>query len=195
MRESFYAEQVTAFHAILPFRKLGLVVAESDVAKSGKAEIRARCRRLGTEFELFTYPDDGRGDARDFNVVMTAVKQAADRGCDAVVFHWFRAMPLEFQALTKFLTEHEIAGFAQSGAEFVARGLLLGAGNESFEGYGLFEAKVIEKVLAGVKPRTIGQVFAERSRLVLNLATAAQMGWVPPFGVLVAVEEAYTTQR
>ena len=59
----------------------------------------------------------------------------------------------------------------------------------------MFEAKVLEKVLAGVKPRSIGQVFAERSRLVLNLATAAQMGWVPPFGVLVAVEEAYTTQR
>lgn len=195
VRQNFYAEQITAFHAILPFRKLALVVAESDVAKSGEAEIRERTRRLGAQFALVTYPDDGHGDARNFDFIMQAVKKAADEGSDAIVFHWFRAMPHEFKALTKFLTEHEIAGFAQSGSEFVARGLLLGAGNESFEGYGMFEAKVLEKVLAGVKPRSIGQVFAERSRLVLNLATAAQMGWVPPFGVLVAVEEAYTTQR
>ena len=53
---------------------------------------------------------------------------------------------------------------------------------------------MISQVLDGVDPGTIPQTFVQRSRLAINLYTAAQMGWQPPFELLVSVERAYTTQ-
>ena len=88
-----------------------------------------------------------------------------------------------------------MASFAQSGEEFVAHGILLGTGNESFEGYGAFEADVIRRVLEGTPPRKCPQVFAERSRFVINLVSAMEIGWTPDFGVLVAMEKSFVTQR
>ena len=124
-----------------------------------------------------------------------AVREAHRRGCDAVVFHWFRATSEEYSKLTRLLAECRMASFAQSGEEFVKHGILLGVGNESFEGYGAFEADVIRRVLEGTSPRKCPQVFAERSRFVINLVSAIEIGWTPDFGVLVAMEKSFVTQR
>ena len=45
--------------------------------------------------------------------------------------------------------------------------------------------------IATAKP----QVFAERSRFVINLVSAIEIGWTPDFGVLVAMEKSFVTQR
>lgn len=84
--------------------------------------------------------------------------------------------------------------FAQTGVEEVQRGILLGAGAENTEGIGLFEAQVIEKILSGVKPRDVSQIYAQDQGIVVNLKTAMQMGWQLPMGLLVTAEKTFTTQ-
>ena len=59
--------------------------------------------------------------------------------------------------------------------------------------YGLFEARVIDLVTRGVKPRLLDQRFAQSQGLVINLKTAMQMGWQPPLGLLVSVEDTFST--
>lgn len=183
------------FHALRPFRRLALVVAASSVEKAGAGEVEASCRSLGAGFECITYSDDGEGAAKRFADILEAVREAHRRGCDAVVFHWFRATSDEYAELTRLLAEYAMASFAQSGEEFVEHGILLGVGNESFEGYGAFEADVIRRVLEGTSPRKCPQVFAERTRFVINLVSALEIGWTPDFGVLVTMEKAFVTQK
>lgn len=195
VRRDPYGEEVRGFHALRPFKRLALVVAASSVDKAGAKDIEAACRELGAGFECFTYPDDGEGAAEKFSDILEAVREAHRRGCDAVVFHWFRATSEEYSKLTRLLAECRMASFAQSGEEFVAHGILLGTGNESFEGYGAFEADVIRRVLEGTPPCKCPQVFAERSRFVINLVSAIEIGWTPDFGVLVAMEKSFVTQR
>lgn len=195
VRRDPYGEEVRGFYALRPFKRLALVVATSSVDKAGAKDIEAACRELGAGFECLTYPDDGEGAALRFDDILDAVRTAHQRGCDAVVFHWFRAASEEFSRLTRLLAECRMASFAQSGEEYVAHGILLGTGNESFEGYGAFEADVIRRVLEGTPPRKCPQVFAERSRFVINLVSATEIGWTPDFGVLVTMEKAFVTQK
>lgn len=195
VRRDPYGEEVRGFHALRPFRRLALVVAASSVEKAGAGEVEASCRSLGAGFECITYSDDGEGAAQRFADILEAVREAHRRGCDAVVFHWFRATSDEYAQLTRLLAEYAMASFAQSGEEFVEHGILLGVGNESFEGYGAFEADVIRRVLEGTSPRKCPQVFAERTRFVINLVSALEIGWTPDFGVLVTMEKAFVTQK
>ena len=81
------------------------------------------------------------------------------------------------------------------GSEPVKRGILIGVGDDNLSGLGYFEARVIQKVLAGVKPRAISQRYEQSQGLVLNLRTAMEMGWNPPLGLLVTVEKTYNTQN
>ena len=117
-----------------------------------------------------------------------------DAGCDAVVLPWFFAEDDDFPTVVDFLVRNGIVAFSEAGGDFVARGILLGAGTESVEGYGLFEADVVERILSGETPSSIRQTFTQRGRLVVNLVTAMRMGWRPPFGLLVSVERAYAAQ-
>ena len=72
---------------------------------------------------------------------------------------------------------------------------MLGAGQENFESYGLFEADVLRRIIVDNElPRGISQVFVQQNRLSINLRTAMQIGWQVPFEVLVSAEEVYTTQ-
>ena len=72
---------------------------------------------------------------------------------------------------------------------------MLGAGQENFESYGLFEADVLRRIIVDNElPRSNSQVFVQQNRLSINLRTALQIGWQVPFEVLVSAEEVYTTQ-
>ena len=98
-----------------------------------------------------------------------------------------------FPEFLEVLTSRGIPSFTQEGHEVVSRGILLGIDNTDLEGYGLTEAHVIDCVLKGEKPRTIDLRVAQDQGLLINLKTAMQMGWQPPLGLLVSVEETYST--
>lgn len=189
-----FARQTEVFHAVRPFGHLALVASEARLPSAGEAEIREACERLGVRFETVTYPERGDGSRADFDAFMRGLESVRDKGCDAVVLSWFSAADDDFPKAVDFLVRNGIVAFSQAGGDFVARGILLGAGAESVEGYGLFEADVVERILSGEPPSSIRQTFMQRGRLVVNLVTAMQMGWRPPFGLLVSVERAYTAQ-
>lgn len=189
-----FARQTEVFHEVRPFGHLALLASEARLASAGEDEIREACERLGVRFETVTYPERGDGSRGDFDAFMRGLERVRDAGCDAVVLPWFFAEDDDFPTVVDFLVRNGIVAFSQAGGDFVARGILLGAGTESIEGYGLFEADVVERILSGETPSSIRQTFTQRGRLVVNLVTAMRMGWRPPFGLLVSVERAYAAQ-
>lgn len=192
--EDRFGRQTRVFHAVKPFRKLALLTSRQRLATAGEAEIREACRALGSGFTTVLYDERGDGSDDDFKQFMEGLREVAALGCDAVMLPWFSMPDEQFADAVDFMTANGIASFSQIGGDFVARGVLLGAGRETLEGYGLFEADVVAKILAGEAPNMIRQTFQQRSAVVLNLASAMQMGWRPNFGLLVSLERAYTTQ-
>ena len=176
-----FARQTEVFHEVRPFGHLALLASEARLASAGEDEIREACERLGVRFETVTYPERGDGSRGDFDAFMRGLERVRDAGCDAVVLPWFFAEDDDFPTVVDFLVRNGIVAFSQ-------------AGTESVEGYGLFEADVVERILSGETPSSIRQTFTQRGRLVVNLVTAMRMGWRPPFGLLVSVERAYAAQ-
>lgn len=189
-----YAWQTEAFHAVYPFKRLAIVTSQTRKDRCGEAEIRKCCERLGVDFRFVVYQEAEKSVEDDYRAFKRALEAAVKEGADAVVLPWFPCPKGRFREVTQLLAQHRVASFSQSGPEFVRRGILLGEGDQDLDGSGLFEAEVVRRVLAGEKPRSIPQALTQKSRFALNLVSAMQLGWKPPLGLLLSVENAFTTQ-
>ena len=193
--KDYFRRQVDNLLAIRHCQHLGFITAEQRVGKSGLGEIRAACEELGVTFHGKTYVEaEGNEEAKKFPGFMTALLSLLDEGVDVVIFPWFPCTEEQFDEVLALLVKRGVWSYAIGGPQFVAHGFLLGVGEENFTSYGLFEADVLRRILDNELPREISQVFVQQNRLSLNLRTAMQMGWRVPFGLLVSVEEVYTTQ-
>ncbi len=190
---NYFGRQAQSFYDVFPFSRLGLVVGKTNVEKTGEEGIRAFCQSKNIDFETVVF-EDGAGDEKDFDALLASVATLIDKGCDALIFPWFIYPPDRFPELVDMLVSRGIPAFSQMGGNYVARGILLGSGDQSLDGYGIFEANVIAEILDGAQPRSLQQAFIQPERMVINLMTAMQMGWKPPFGLLVSAEKTYTTQ-
>ena len=119
---------------------------------------------------------------RTYNIVIRSIKEHLDKGGSWDCYGFFVAIKMNYSSsrVNKISTE-------------VIKDML-GVGDTNLDNYGFFEAQVISQVLQGTKPRSINQRYIQSNGLAINLKTAMQMGWKPPFGLLLTVETAYTTQ-
>jgi ABC-type uncharacterized transport system substrate-binding protein len=193
--DEFYRWQVQRFHSVFHFKKLGLLVVEGLETRSGVSESEAVCNELGVGFEKVTYPVGTGSEDSDFKALKAGLEALIEKGVDAVFFPEFRCPNDRFQEFLEVMTSRGIPSFSQVGEEPVSRGILMGVGEGDMRSYGLFEAKVIAKVLEGVSPRRIGQRYSHNHGMVLNLKTAMQMGWKPPLGMLLTVEKTFATHQ
>ena len=189
----YFDWQIARFHAIFRFRRFGLLAAENRRRKCGADVARAFCRQKGIEFLEAYYVERGQDPEEDYRRMHEALLKLVDAGIDAICLPFFICPNDRFPDFLEVLTKHGIPSFTQEGPDVVARGILLGVGEMDVGGYGLAEARVISSVLDGVRPRSLGLRVAQSPGMVINLKTAMQMGWQPPLGLLVSVEETFST--
>jgi hypothetical protein len=84
-----------------------------------------------------------------------------------------------------------LPSFSQSGSNETELGVLMSLGQDNYADSSLFEAKVLEEIINGKKPRLIDQIYEAPLTLALNLKMTLAIGWNPPFEVLVAMDEIY----
>lgn len=193
--KDFVENQLKTLYAVHPFKVLGFVHKAGEEKKFNVDAIRALCERLGAQCVTAAYEDDSSlSEAERFGPFRAAVETLLKKGVKTIAFPWFPATDLQLAGLVKTFVDEKVWSFSLSGPAFVSRGILLGAGEESFEGYGLFEARVIERVLKGESPRAIGQVFVQQNRYSINLRSAMQLGWTVPFEILATADRTYTSQ-
>ena len=194
--KDFFFRQVENLYAIHPFKDIGFIVAEQRAGRTGLGDVRAACVKLGMTLHDATYIEkEVPEDSERFPEFKEALVKLLDEGVEAVLFPWFPCSDEQFAEVLALLVKRGVWGYSLDGPSFVSRGIMLGAGQENFESYGLFEADVLRRIIVDNElPRSISQVFVQQNRLSINLRTALQIGWQVPFEVLVSAEEVYTTQ-
>ncbi len=190
-----YQRQVSVFHDLIGFSSLGIVYEDSVEGRS-----------IAAVEEVETVAAE-----RKFTVVPCFVEsESGDLGADeAGVRDGFRKLAKTAEAiyvvphsginrdtipdLAKIAYENGIPTFSQTGAGEVKAGFLMSISAIDFNLPGLFSAQTIAKVLNGVKPRQIGQIYESPPKIAINLQTAELLGLEITAAILKQVDEVYET--
>lgn len=192
-----YRRQIEIFHDIFHFKKLGVVYENSKSGRTFGAvdDVEAVARERGfqivREFVAQPQPDKTEEFYRD----LLAATRKVSASVDAFYFGLFigidaARMP---EMLAPF-TEKKIPVFAQQAPDDVRYGgALMSVARANFKGVGRFGAETIAKVLNGVQPRKLNQVFENSPNIILNLQVARAIGYKPSFDILLVADEVYQT--
>jgi len=93
--------------------------------------------------------------------------------------------------LVKISNQHHIPTFSQQGSTEVKYGFFLSLSQAGFKYVGEFHAETIAKILNGVKPNKLVQLFEEPPKIAINLKTAEAIGFDPPIVLLGAADEIF----
>jgi ABC-type uncharacterized transport system substrate-binding protein len=91
------------------------------------------------------------------------------------------------------LLAQRLPTFSQKGPSESRLGVLMSLAEDDFLNSGRFEAEVIRDILGGASPGSLNQIYLPPLTMALNFQTAMAIGWNPPFEVLAAVDEFYTS--
>lgn len=187
-----YERQVSIFHDVFNFKKLGVPVPDTDEGKASIAykDIIKTSEALGFEIVPCEISFLSEGD-----IAFTGLLQCIEtlsKDSDAIYMTTNTGMQWDkMPALLKPIIDAGIPSFSQSGLMETKLGILMSIAQSSFASEGIHGAATIKMLLEGTKPRDIGQVFEGPLGIALNLEMARLIGWNPPFEILVAVDIIY----
>jgi ABC-type uncharacterized transport system substrate-binding protein len=199
-RNNFWAQidpnqlqrQVEVFHDIVSFKKLGLVYENNTVSRSiaGISQVEAASKEKGFKLiSQYVYgPADYQDYTRYYQDMLEANKKLA-RKVDAMLITMSDVPPADLTPLLKPFIEKKIPTFSQAGSMEVNAGVLMSVTANDFTNLELFGAETIVKVLKGIPPRKLPQVFVSTPRIILNIDTAKKIGYKPPFEILLIADE------
>ncbi len=187
-----FQRQIRMFHQIFGFKRMGIAYENTRAGRSyaALADIQQAAAEKGFDVVHCHYVSDTPDLQVRFQTLMACHKNLA-RTIDAM-FITTGGVPLDrFPEVLAPFFEEKIPTYSQSGSEEVRRGCLMSMAQADFRPVGRFYARSIARILNGVMPRRLPQVFSEPLKLALNLKTAALIGWQPPFEVLELADEIY----
>lgn len=190
---SRYKRQVKLFHQLFAFRRLGVVYEDDPTGRAVVAlkEIEEAAASLDVELLRCRTALHDSNPAAVADNVEACHKDLAARHADAVYLTFNVALPPELLRRTIApLLDAGLPTFSQSGADVVKQGALISLANSATE-QGRQTARLLRGVMEGTLPRALSQRFQTPMLLVINLRTAASIGWNPPLDVLLSVDEFY----
>lgn len=189
-----FRRQVLVFHDIFKFRKMGLVCEDSDLARSyiGWNDIKQVAWERGFDVITQHVPEPVNDSERNryYRQTMYAYNRLA-KEVDAMLLTVSTVPPEMLPQMLKPFYERKIPVFSQSGSLEVEHGALMSITLNDFPNLKRFAADTIDKVLRGVKPRRLPQVFESTPRILLNLKAAKEIGYKPNFEILLVADEIY----
>ncbi|WP_243359356.1 ABC transporter substrate-binding protein [Fundidesulfovibrio terrae] len=190
-----YKRQVSVFHDIVHFRKLGVTFEDSPTGRIYAAidDVKDVCREQGVELvecHAVTNSPDFSQAVASFRACNERLAKEADA---VLITHSMTVKPSTMPELFKPFLDAKIPTFAQMGSGAVRRGALLSLSQTDFKAIGLFYARAFSQILRGASPGSLPQVFEDPPVLAVNLETAKRIGFNPPSDVLAESEEVFTS--
>ncbi len=189
-----FVRQMQIFHEILGFKRLGFIYTLDQANQYENDQLRPACSELGVELFpcSFAKNSDDRDKMLDHTMACARHLKEED-GVDALAISFFEYPEDRKNELADYLIAQGVPSFSVSKSpDFVKNGLLMGLDSSNLDEVGLFEANVIRRILSGLKPREIGQIYTPQRTLFINLTTAMQLGWVIPFDLFSSIGSVHT---
>lgn len=188
-----YTRQLNIFYNIFKFKKLGIAYEDSLSGRSYTAleYIEWEAREKGFEIlRCFTHSDvEDRRHAEES--VIECYEGLAQRVDAIYITQQGGVTEHSLKKIVAAANKYNIPTFSQAGSNEVEQGVLLSMSRAGFKFDGKLYASVMAKVFNGARPRDIKQNVPLPPKLALNMTTAKEIGFTPPFVLLGATEEVY----
>ena len=189
--------QVKIFHSIFNFKRMGIAYDDSDSGRNSISlkDIEQATHDLNIELvhckNIFNIEDVNLSAER----LKQCHKQLVQEKVDAVYLTYNLAITKEtMPKVLKPILDAKLPTFSQQGGYDVRNGVLMSISDESGDkAEGEFCANLVSKIIDGVMPRKLNQIFNLPIRLDLNIHNASIIGWDPSLEVLVKVDNFYQT--
>ena len=172
---------IKAFKEIVPFRHLAVLVDGTLLEAIPRVRERASEVMRAHAIEISVISAETSAEA-----ALAALPPETDA---VFVAPLVRFTPAEFQKLVTGLINRRLPSFSFWGREEVERGLLSSVAPES--DYPRLARRValnVQRILLGEDAGTFKVAFPAGERLVINMATAREIGVYPPWSVLIEAE-------
>ncbi len=187
-----YERQLSIFYDIFKFKKLGVPVPNTDAGKASIALPSIEKVSKELNFEIVPCYMDMFGTEEEQFLGLKACISTLSTSSDAIYMTTTTGMQWDkMPQLLEPIIKEGIPSFSQSGLLETKLGILMSIAQSSFDNEGTHSAEAIAKIIGGVKPRDISQVFEGPLGLSINLKMAILIGWNPTFEILAAVDNIY----
>ncbi|MFC1814125.1 ABC transporter substrate binding protein [Thermodesulfobacteriota bacterium] len=191
---SRYLRQLRLFHAIIGFKRLGVVYENTIEGRTYASvkDIEQISKERGFKVVYCEAPFSGVDREKATEAIIKCHTEFAKK-IDAAYITVHRGVATDsMNEIMAPLTSHKIPTFSQRGILEVKYGVLYCVDRESFTILGKYYAKIIAKILRGSRPRDLDQIFEEPKKIVINLDTAKKIGYDPPPNILKVADIIYT---
>ena len=188
-----YQRQVSLFHQIIGFKRLGMAFEDTVEGRSYSAiaDVEKVSREQNFEVVQIRHPGYVKSKNEAVEWYLQSVGKLAPK-VDA--FYITQQLAVDLESLPKILeilNGHKIPTFSQAGSLEVKRGALLSIATAGFKYVAKYHAMKIAKILNGAKPRKLPILFEDPPKIAINLETASKIGFDPPVDILSAADEVY----
>ncbi len=185
-----WSSMYQVFHAVIGFKKLGLMYAQGAEGRIYAAVDDALAVAKERNFSIVEaiIPDESPQSCRQ------GIEELHKKGADSffmsplVCFDWSEHDP---SALLRLIHEYNMPSFARDGSPFVQGGALMGFATWDFTPSARRVAKAIVDIFHGVKPHELRLVATPEPQIALNLQAAKELDIVFPFDLLLSADQIY----
>jgi ABC-type uncharacterized transport system substrate-binding protein len=188
-----YQRQVSLFHQIIGFKKLGMAFEDTVEGRSYSAIADVEKVSREQNFEVVQIRHPGYVKSKK-QAVQWFLQSVTDLASKVDAFYITQQLAVDLESLPKIvqiLNSHKIPTFSQAGSSEVQGGVLLSIATAGFKYVAKYHATKIAKILNGAKPRKLPILFEDPPKIAINLETASQIGFDPPVDILSAADEVY----
>lgn len=188
-----YSAQLSLFHDIFGFHRLGVVYENTAVGRSYAALIDIEKVAASRGFKIIPCyaPWSCATEQECVQNIIDCHKSLAPQ-IDALFITVHRGMDsTQMDAILQPLIAHKIPTWSQRGPQEVQKGVLMSISRGGFGAIGRYHARIMAKILNGAHPGELDQIFVDPKGIAINLKTAAAIEYNPPKGLMKVADEIY----
>ena len=188
-----YLRQIKMFHRIVGFKTLGVAYENTPDGRiySAIKEVKQVGRERKFNVILCELIDTTTNLKQSENSCLECYRQLSQEA-DAV---YVTALTCVDRQPAKIANVFKTAGkpsFSMIGSKFVEKGLMLSISNDSgYIALGEYNALKFDKILRGVKPIALNQVFEDPLNITINMETVRKIGFTMPISILKIASKVY----
>jgi ABC-type uncharacterized transport system substrate-binding protein len=191
-----FRRQISLFHDIAKFKKLGIVYGNDEYGMIYGAvrDVEAAAKEMGFEIVRNTKVKEEMADDT-VDLYLAALKDVASRS-DAVYLGASTAVT-EYDSMDRIveiLDDAKVPSFALEGSIRVKNGIMLSMASSGTIRSGIYNATKAVKAFNGTMPRKLGQRFESIASVAVNLATADKIGFRVPVDFIINSDEIYLSR-